>query len=112
MLDALDEAGLADDPIAIFTSDNGPVDNGSTVSFRRRGPCSSSRRPTYADPLPPHAIHPFGGEQGTGLTVSSEVSSLCDDGSSKVFLEPAERFPTVDEDADPTHYLCHEYPRA
>ena len=60
--------------------------------------------------IPPRTIHQFWGEQGIGLTVSSEVSSVCDDWSDNFFLEPAERFPRIEEDEPRTHYLCHEYP--
>jgi D-lyxose ketol-isomerase len=60
--------------------------------------------------IPPRTIHQFWGEEGTGLTVSSEVSSVCDDWSDNVFLQPAERFPSVVEDARKHHLLCHEYP--
>ena len=62
--------------------------------------------------IPPRTIHQFWGEEGCGLTVSSEVSSVCDDWSDNFFLEPAERFPRIEEDAPRTHYLCHEYPVA
>ncbi|QDU33264.1 hypothetical protein KS4_13090 [Poriferisphaera corsica] len=58
----------------------------------------------------PRTIHQFWGEEGTGLTVSSEVSSVCDDWHDNFFLEPAERFPQIEEDTIATRYLCHEYP--
>jgi D-lyxose ketol-isomerase len=61
--------------------------------------------------IPPRVIHQFWGEQGTGVTVSSEVSSVCDDRNDNVFLvDYGVRFPTIVEDEPPTHYLCHEYP--
>ena len=69
-------------------------------------------RPGMSVCIPPRTIHQFWGEEGTGLTVSSEVSSVCDDWSDNFFLEPAERFPKLVEDAPRTHYLCHEYPAA
>lgn len=62
--------------------------------------------------IPARTIHQFWGEEGTGETVSSEVSSVCDDWSDNVFLEPAERFPVLVEDASKHHLLCHEYPEA
>lgn len=62
--------------------------------------------------IPPRTIHQFWGEEGTGLTVSSEVSSVCDDWSDNVFLTRTERFPQIVEDIPATHCLCHEYPRA
>lgn len=60
--------------------------------------------------IPPRTIHQFWGEGG--ITVSAEVSSVCDDWSDNVFLEPAERFPRIEEDAPRSYYLCHEYPPA
>ena len=60
--------------------------------------------------IPPRTIHQFWGEEGTGPTVSSEVSSVCDDWADNVFLQPAERFPAIIEDAPRRHLLCHEYP--
>lgn len=69
-------------------------------------------RPGMSVNIPPRTIHQFWGEEGTGETVSSEVSSVCDDWSDNVFLEPADRFPQLVEDATKTHLLCHEYPAA
>lgn len=69
-------------------------------------------RPGQSLCIPPRTIHQFWGEEGTGLTVSGEVSSVCDDWRDNVFLvDGAARFPTIIEDAPRTHYLCHEYPR-
>jgi D-lyxose ketol-isomerase len=61
--------------------------------------------------LPPFTIHQFWGEEGSGPTVSSEVSSVCDDRTDNYFLTPSERFPAIEEDEPRLHYLCHEYPR-
>lgn len=66
----------------------------------------------------PHTYHQFWAEEGTGLlmdgtryTVSSEVSSVCDDWNDNVFIESwAERFPRIVEDEARACYLCHEYP--
>jgi D-lyxose ketol-isomerase len=69
-------------------------------------------RPGMSVCIPPRTIHQFWGEEGAGVTVSSEVSTVCDDWSDNFFLEPAERFPRIEEDEPRTHYLCHEYPRA
>jgi len=60
--------------------------------------------------IPPRTIHQFWGEEGCGITVSSEVSSVCDDWNDNFFLEPAERFPRIVEDEPRRFYLCHEYP--
>lgn len=60
--------------------------------------------------IPPRTIHQFWGEEGTGLTVSSEVSTLCDDWEDNCFLNSSVRFPEIDEDEPREFYLCHEYP--
>lgn len=62
--------------------------------------------------IPPRTIHQFWGEEGTGMTVSSEVSSLCDDTYDNFFLTPSVRYPQLDEDEPRQFYLCHEYPAA
>lgn len=69
-------------------------------------------RPGMSVCIPPRTIHQFWGEERAGLTVSSEVSSVCDDWSDNFFLEPAERFPRIEEDEPRIHFLCHEYPVA
>jgi len=69
--------------------------------------------------IPPRTLHQFWGEEGhgykidgVGYTVSSEVSSVCDDLNDNFFLGDMTRFPALDEDVPRQHYLCHEYPRA
>ena len=69
--------------------------------------------------IPPRTIHQFWGEEGTGYpingkgyTVSSEVSSVCDDLHDNVFLvDFGTRFPVIAEDEEAVYYLCHEYPK-
>ena len=70
--------------------------------------------------IPPGTIHQFWGEEGTGVkmegvgfTLSSEISSVCDDWEDNVFIEKnAVRFPIVEEDEEARFLLCHEYPAA
>ena len=62
--------------------------------------------------LPPRTFHQFWGEEGTGPSVSGEVSSVCDDRTDNFFLEKFERFPPIDEDEPARFVLCSEYPRA
>ena len=44
------------------------------------------------------------------VAVGFEVSSVCDDLQDNGFLEPARRFPEIDEDEPSRYYLCSEYP--
>ncbi len=76
-------------------------------------------RPGESLCIPPRTIHQFWGEEGTGhridgvgYTVSSEVSSVCDDLADNFFLGDMTRFPRIVEDAPRVHYLCNEYPAA
>jgi D-lyxose ketol-isomerase len=70
--------------------------------------------------IPPRTIHQFWGEEGTGYkvsgigyTLSSEISSVCDDWNDNVFLvDYGVRFPEIEEDEARRYYLCHEYPKA
>ena len=76
-------------------------------------------RPGESLCIPPRTIHQFWGEEGTGhridgvgYTVSSEVSSVCDDLKDNFFFADLTRFPVIVEDAPRTVYLCNEYPPA
>jgi D-lyxose ketol-isomerase len=69
-------------------------------------------RPGQSVCIPPRTIHQFWGKHGTGYTVSGEVSTVCDDWNDNCFLEPASRFPEIEEDEPRSAYLCHEYPTA
>ncbi len=67
--------------------------------------------------IPPRTIHQFWGEEGTGYridgvgySVSSEVSSVCDDMADNFFFADLVRYPVIVEDAPRIHYLCNEYP--
>lgn len=77
-------------------------------------------QPGMSVTIPPFTIHQFWGEKGTGYkldgvghTLSSEISSVCDDLNDNVFLvDYAVRFPEIIEDESKEYYLCHEYPNA
>ena len=70
-------------------------------------------RPGESLCIPPRTIHQFWGEPGGGITVSSEVSSVCDDWNNNAFLvDYGVRFPKILENEPPIHLLCHEYPVA
>ena len=62
--------------------------------------------------IPPRTIHQFWGAAGSGISVSTEVSSVCDDLADNVFLQPATRFPLIQEGQPRRYYLCTEYPRS
>ena len=60
--------------------------------------------------LPPRTFHQFWGEEGSGPSVSGEVSSVCDDRTDNYFLDEHERFPPVLEDEPMRFARCNEYP--
>jgi len=62
--------------------------------------------------LVPRVYHKFYGQHRSGRVIVGEVSSVNDDASDNRFKEAAGRFPQIEEDAPPLHYLCNEYPRA
>ncbi len=59
--------------------------------------------------IPAGIIHEFWSEEGTGMTLSGEVGSICDDLDDNVFLSPCERFISIEEDEEPLFVLCNEY---
>ena len=69
-------------------------------------------RPGESITLVPRVYHKFYGQHRSGRVIVGEVSSVNDDASDNRFKEPAGRFPQIEEDAPPLHYLCNEYPRA
>ena len=62
--------------------------------------------------IPSGIIHEFWSEEGTGMTLSGEIGTICDDINDNVFLSPCKRFSDIEEDERPIHYLCNEYPCA
>jgi D-lyxose ketol-isomerase len=69
-------------------------------------------RPGESICLEPYIYHTFYGEQGKGTIIVGEVSDVNDDAKDNRFLKPAGRFPTIEEDEEPVHLLCTEYPPA
>lgn len=53
--------------------------------------------------------HSFWGEPGRGTVMVGEVSCVNDDHKDNRFLEPLSRFPTIEEDEPPLHYLVSDY---
>jgi len=62
--------------------------------------------------VPPYIYHTFYGVEGKGAVLVGEVSDVNDDKNDNCFLEPAGRFPEIEEDEPPVHFLCSEYPPA
>ena len=62
--------------------------------------------------LEPFVYHRFYGEKGSGTVIVGEVSDVNDDENDNRFATPLKRFPKIEEDAPPIHYLCNEYPVA
>jgi D-lyxose ketol-isomerase len=60
--------------------------------------------------LEPYIYHTFYGEKGGETVIVGEVSDVNDDNNDNRFLVPAGRFPQVEEDEEPIHLLCTEYP--
>jgi D-lyxose ketol-isomerase len=54
--------------------------------------------------------HKFWAEKGKGPLIAGEVSKVNDDTSDNRFFETVGRFPAIEEDCPPNHYLCTEYP--
>lgn len=75
-----------------------------------RGPVAIELSPGESLCLHPGVLHQFWGAEG-GISVSGEVSTVCDDVNDNVFIGDANiRFPTIDEDEPRRYYLCNEYP--
>lgn len=62
--------------------------------------------------LEPFVYHRFYGQEGHGTVIVGEVSDVNDDDNDNRFETPLKRFPKVEEDEAPSHYLCNEYPEA
>jgi hypothetical protein len=62
--------------------------------------------------LPSGQYHQFWGEPGTGKILIGEVSKVNDDRVDNRFHDKVGRFPQIEEDEEPLHLLCNEYPPA
>ena len=60
--------------------------------------------------LEPYVYHAFWAEGGVCMV--GEVSKVNDDTADNRFHAPCGRFPEIEEDEPPRHYLCNEYPPA
>lgn len=61
--------------------------------------------------LEPFVYHKFYGELGKGTVIVGEVSDVNDDENDNRFLALLKRFPQIEEDTAPLHFLCNEYPQ-
>jgi len=59
--------------------------------------------------LEPGLYHSFWAKRGKGAVLLGEVSSVNDDHTDNRFLDPIGRFPTIEEDAAPLHYIVGDY---
>jgi D-lyxose ketol-isomerase len=59
--------------------------------------------------LEPGVYHEFYGESGTGLVLVGEVSSVNDDTTDNLFVDPRPRFPEIFEDVEPNYLLVNDY---
>jgi D-lyxose ketol-isomerase len=63
--------------------------------------------------IEPGIVHQFWAEEGRGVTVGGEVSSVCDDVSDNFFVGESGHFAAdIAEDAPARYYLASEYPAA
>lgn len=60
--------------------------------------------------LTPRLYHKFYGQAKAGRVLVGEVSSVNDDATDNRFKDPIGRFPKIEEDEAPLHFLCNEYP--
>jgi D-lyxose ketol-isomerase len=69
-------------------------------------------RPGESICLEPYVYHTFYGEKGKGAVIVGEISDVNDDINDNRFLKSLGRFPSIEEDTEPIHLLCTEYPKA
>lgn len=84
----------------------------STDGVRRTVPARGTvvLRPGESITMTQGLAHKFYGESDQGKVLVGEVSSVNDDETDNYFIEPAGRFPDIEEDEDPLYLLCTEYP--
>ena len=69
-----------------------------------------SLKPGQSLTLEPYVYHRFYGASGEGRVLAGEVSKVNDDSADNRFYESIGRFPEIEEDEPPLHYLCSDYP--
>ena len=68
-------------------------------------------KPGQSLTLEPFVYHRFYGAAGDGPVLVGEVSKVNDDSADNRFYESVGRFPEIEEDEEPLHYLCCDYKR-
>ncbi len=66
-------------------------------------------KPGQSLTLEQNVYHRFYGAEGTGPVLVGEVSQVNDDSSDNRFYEEIGRFPAIEEDEEPLHYLSCDY---
>ena len=61
--------------------------------------------------LTPGLYHRFYGESGSGKVLTGEVSTVNDDAHDNRFYQEIGRFPDIEEDEAPVHFLVSDYSR-
>ena len=97
---ATDKEELSDTPLDINIDDRKyHINAGETVSLR----------PGQSLSLEPYVYHRFYGAPGEGDVLVGEVSQVNDDAKDNRFYEELGRFPLIEEDTQPLHYLVCDY---
>ncbi len=95
--------GLADTPVTISRDGvEHTVPAGTVISLS----------PGESITLPPRLYHNFQAAPAGPPSLVGEVSTVNDDTGDNHFLDPLGRFPAIEEDEEPLHLLCNEYPPA
>ena len=97
------EGGLSPDPVTV---------NSDGRSYEVPAGTCVRLEPGESITIWPHQYHEFHVVPGTGSVLIGEVSQCNDDNTDNRFLEPAGRFPEIDEDEPPYRLLCNKYPPA
>lgn len=93
-----EDGGLRDDDVTVQV-------DGLTRTVPAGGELSLA--PGESITLEPYCYHAFWAEDAPVLV--GEVSTVNDDSSDNRFYEPVGRFPQIEEDAPPLHYLVTDY---
>jgi D-lyxose ketol-isomerase len=103
LFNSTDDEDFAQTPVRVSVDGElRVVDPGSIIRLR----------PGESITLPPRLYHEFWGEEGTGMVLVGEVSTINDDRIDNRFNPPVGRFPEIEEDEPPLYLLCTEYPPA